>query len=36
LQPHRFARTMDVLRTSPELANAFAAPIDEIGLKDAI
>jgi hypothetical protein len=35
LQPHRFARTMDVLRAAPELSHAFAAPVGKIGLEEA-
>lgn len=35
LHPHRFTRTMDVLRATPELFHAFAATVGKIGLEDA-
>jgi hypothetical protein len=35
LHPHRFTRTMDVLRATPELSHAFAATVGKIGLEDA-
>jgi len=35
LHPHRFTRTMDVLRATPELSHAFAATVSKIGLEDA-
>jgi len=36
LHPERFASTMKVLRAEPKLANAFSAPISEVGLVDKV
>ena len=36
LHPERFALTMKVLRAEPKLANAFSAPISEVGLEDIV
>jgi hypothetical protein len=36
MHPERFAPTRDVLRSSPQLADAFAAPIRHIGLGDVV
>ena len=36
LHPERFALTMKVLRAEPKLADAFSAPISEVGLEDIV
>ncbi len=36
LHPERFAATMKVLRAEPKLANAFSAPVSEVGFGDIV
>ena len=36
LHPERFASTIKVLRAAPKLANAYSAPVSEVGLEHEV